>query len=315
MKLSELKQSFSIAIVGPTASGKSGLALELAQQVNGEIVSCDSLQVYKNFNIGTAKPSLAERALVPHHLIDLVSWQETFDAARYRTLALECIAEIHQRQRLPILVGGTGLYFRALCGQQFHDLPHDESLREQLNTLPTDTLYQKLQDLDPQRATEVHPHDRFRLIRACEINLLTGRRLASLSAEKSTDGFHPTLTVLCNPARDILHDKIRARTAAMLKAGLVGEVETLLAAGCTEKQKPMQAIGYRQVCDSLHGRLPEHELLEKIVIATRQYARKQLIWFRKVPVDLQLSEPYAVPEAIVQIKNQFSIASQKDTDA
>lgn len=292
-----------IAILGPTASGKSNLALALAQQIGGEIVSCDSVQTYKDFDIGSAKPSIAEQKLVPHHLIDLVKWDENFDAAQYRALALEAIHDVESRGKTPIVVGGTGLYFRALCGEKFHVLPHDKTLRSELNTWTTEDLYQKLTAIDPQRAKELHPNDRFRVIRAYEVASLSGRTMAELTASQEADEiFRPNFIILCSPARKVLEDMLRLRTAKMLNAGLISEVQTLLKDGCSVDAKPMQSIGYKQVCDFLLGKITETELAEAIVIASRQYARKQLMWFRKNSIDLVLEEPYQLERSLDLIK-------------
>lgn len=295
-----LEKRKPIAIIGPTASGKSGLALALAERIKGEIVSCDSVQVYKRFNIGSAKPNLEERHRVPHHLIDLVSWNETFDAARYRELALQSIKEISERGHVPIIAGGTGLYFRALCGEKFHDLPSDVELRKQLDTLSNEALMKKLQELDLVRAKKLHPNDRFRLMRACEISMLTGQSLASLSEGEDIAAIQP-FTVLCNPPREDLLEIIQKRSVKMLQDGLVDEVESLLKQGCPDSAKPMQSIGYRQVCEYLKGDISENQLLEKIVIATRQYARKQLMWFRNVRIDMELNNPYDVESCVERI--------------
>jgi len=289
----------SIAIVGPTASGKSAIGLALAERIQGEIVSCDSVQVYKEFNIGSAKPSQEECNRVPHHMIDLVNWNQNFDAARYRELALENIRDIHERGRIPIIVGGTGLYFRALCGAKFHDLPSSVELRKELDALTNEELLIKLQKLDPLRAKKLHPNDRFRLMRACEISILTGKSVENLE-EKEENSPRP-FTVLCNPPREDLLKIIQLRSEKMLNEGLIDEVRALLKQGCPVSVKPMQSIGYRQVCEYLQGTIAERQLLEKIVIATRQYARKQLMWFRNVPTDLILNNSYDVSQCVEKI--------------
>ncbi len=282
--LNSMKLPKLIAIVGPTASGKSRLALELAKQIKGEIVSCDSVQVYKGFDIGSAKASLKEQGEIPHHLINVVTWRESFDAARYRELALKAIEEIQRRSHTPILVGGTGLYFRALCGEKFHDLPSDSVLRQELSAWTSEVLYSKLQELDPLRAKELHPNDRFRVIRACEIAMLTGKSLSSLSQDSTIAPSHP-YTILCKPSRESLLRAIAQRSKHMLENGLIEEVSSLLKEGCPQSARPMQSIGYSQVCKFFNELIKEEHLLEAIIVATRQYARKQLMWFRKVPID------------------------------
>jgi tRNA dimethylallyltransferase len=274
-----------IAIVGPTASGKSALAMELAKKHQGEIVSCDSVQIYQGFNIGSAKPTLQEQAEVPHHLLDCASWQEPYDAARYGKDARKVITDIQNRNKLPIVVGGTGLYLRALWGYGFNDLPTDSELKAQLSTLTAEALYQKLQELDPQRASQLHPHDKFRLIRACEVATLTGSSLATLSKQE-TSIFAPDQVIMCSsPDKAKREERIRLRTELMLREGLIAETQNLLAQGCDPNCKPMQTIGYKQVVAYLQGEIKAKDLSERIVIATRQYARKQLMWFRQVEVN------------------------------
>lgn len=277
-----MKQGHTIAILGPTASGKSQLAMKLAREQGGEIVSCDSVQVYKGFDIGSAKPSLEEQKEIRHHMLDLVSWAEDFDAARYRDLARNTIADILRRGKLPIIVGGSILYYRALCGQSFHDLPSDQALRAKLKDMSNEELANKLRELDPERAKEIHPNDRFRLIRTCEIAILTGRTLKQIAEAKHPSTFRPKELIVLNLPVDSLENKIRERSQAMLKNGLIEEVRGLLTGGCPPSAKPMQSIGYKQVCEYLQGQIPENDLLEKIVIATRQYARKQNMWLRSL---------------------------------
>lgn len=298
------KKDNVIAIIGPTASGKSNLGMALAERWNGEIVSCDSVQVYKAFDIGSAKPSKEEQARIPHHMIDLVTWKQTFDAARYRDSALEKIQEIHARGKRAIIVGGTGLYFRALCGSQFHDLPSSAELRAQLETLSNEELHKKLASLDQDRGKQIHINDRFRLLRACEIALLTGESLQTLSLSR-TENLQRPFTVLCNPPREDLLKTISLRSEHMLKAGLLDEVESLLKEGCPDSTKPMQSIGYRQVCDFFRGDMSQNQILEKIIIATRQYARKQMMWFRKVPIDLEMNYPSDLLGNVDRILKQF----------
>lgn len=296
----------SLAIVGPTASGKSALGMQLARHLGGEIVSCDSVQVYKGFDIGSAKASQEEQREIPHHLIDCVSWREPFDAANYRKLALDAIKDIQSRKRIPIIVGGTGLYFRALCGHDFHDLPHDKNLRSQLEQLDDASLYAKLKTLDPQRAAALHPNDRFRVARACEINMLTGRTVQSLSHDAIASDFTPSFTILCQPKNEILQERIRLRTRQMLEEGLIEEVRSLLAEACPTDIKPMQSIGYKQVAEFLDGALQEDDLFEKILIATRQYARKQRMWFRKVSVGLVSEDPTDVDAVMSALQTSIT---------
>ncbi len=280
-------------IAGPTASGKSGLALELAKAVSGELVNCDSVQVYRGFNIGAAKPSAAEQRLVPHHLFDIVSANESFDAADYADRAAKVIADIKSRGRMPIVVGGTGFYLRALWGQAWDpNLPSDPAVRARFTALSSEELYQLLQHHDPERAKAIHPNDHFRLARAMELVTLIGGPLSSVgfgstTRNRDSDAF----VVILDPPRSVLHERIARRSSAMLGEGLIEEVQSLLKSGIDYTAKPMQSIGYKEVCAFLQGELREDDLTAAIATATRQYAKRQCTWFRRVEADLRLTEP------------------------
>jgi len=271
-----------VVIAGPTASGKSALGMELARQLNGEIVSCDSVQVYRGFDIGSAKPSAAERREIPHHLIDVVSWRDQFDTGTYGTTGRKAIADILRRGRLPVIVGGSGLYLRALQGQEWHgDLPKDEILRADLEKRESADLFRELQKLDPGRAAEVHPNDRFRIVRALEIVTLLGHPLRDLQKE-SPDASEEAYVVVLEPERAALHQAISSRTAAMVAAGLLPETQALLDEGCPQSAKPMMSIGYRQAAEVLTGGQEAGDLIPMIEAATRQYAKRQTTWFKSV---------------------------------
>ena len=273
-----------IAIVGPTASGKSELALRIAANTEVEIVSCDAVQVYRGFDIGTNKPSPSIRKEIAHHLIDLVDWHEDYNAARYRREAGQKIRKIKKRRKIPVLVGGCGLYFRALLGDNWHSAPPaDPKLRDQLQRLSNTELQQKLLHLDPQRAREIHVHDRVRLIRANEIAQLSGKPLQELAAD--TEHRLRPYTIYLKPPRTSLCRQIEYQTQQMLRAGLVVEVKNLLAAGYGKAQ-PMRSIGYRQVQAHLADEIPATQLEQKIIWATRQYAKRQVTWFNKVEYDV-----------------------------
>ena len=277
-----------IAIVGPTASGKSQLAMRLATQLAGEIVACDSVQVYRDFDIGANKPTLQQQRLVPHHLLDLVNWSEDYDAERYRQAARQTIKAISDRGKMPIVVGGCGLYFRALLGNSWHsNLPHDHQLRAKLASLNNDQLFEQLEQLDRQRAQQIHQHDRLRLIRATEIATLTGKKFSELP---DNDQFELIpYTIYLRPPRADLCLEIERRARQHLNDGLIAEVQRLQAQGCDSSRKPFRSIGYQQVSDYLIGNGQYEELVSKIIQATRQYAKRQTTWFNKVAHDICLN--------------------------
>ncbi|MCX6127005.1 MAG: tRNA (adenosine(37)-N6)-dimethylallyltransferase MiaA, partial [Proteobacteria bacterium] len=200
-----------LAVVGPTSSGKSDVALMLAQQLGGEIVCCDSVQVYRGFDIGSAKPSRADQAKVPHHLFNILEWHETFDAATYAVKAKECILDIEGRGKIPIVTGGSGLYLRSLISDRWNDdLPNDPALRDMLRMRSSIELYAELRQKDPRRAAEIHVNDRFRVVRALEIVLLTGKPVPQ--APESLPGQARHVTIVMEPPRENLLQKIAERT-------------------------------------------------------------------------------------------------------
>jgi tRNA dimethylallyltransferase len=286
-----------IVVGGPTASGKSSLALELAVALSGEIVCCDSVQIYRGFDLGSAKPSKKERELVPHHLFDEFAWDENCDAAVYAAKAKAAIALIRGKGRLPILVGGTGLYLRALLGQQWDDdIPSDEGLRAQLNERESADLFAQLTALDPRRAGQLHVNDRFRVRRALEINLLTGSPVREPKVSNEEKRSHTMIYL--NPPKDVLHLRINERTKVMLDDGLVDEVKGLLSRGVSADCKPMRSIGYKEVAAMLDGRLADSELEAAISLATRQYAKRQTNLYNKVVCDAKLADTQNLPEIV-----------------
>ena len=288
-----------IAITGATASGKSDFALQLARslrddrQINAEIICCDSVQVYRGFDIGAAKPAPEERAEFPHHLIDIVTWRDEFDAGKYAALARNLVAEIKSRGALPIFVGGSGLYLRAFFGQGFaENLPKDRELRDQLDEIATDELFTELKAIDPVRAGQLHPNDRVRILRAVELCRLTAGPVSAQMPDhgrvtaRKTPEREQTHLVFLNPERPILHQRIAERAKSMLIGGLLEEVQGLVITGCPATAKPMQAIGYRETLVALQaagGVIPRIDLgalAEQIIVATRQYAKRQTTWFK-----------------------------------
>lgn len=289
-----------LAILGPTASGKSSLAFKLAQEFGGEIVSCDSVQLYKGFDIGSAKASLEEQSKVKHHMIDLLEPEESFDAAQYAELAREKILDIIARGKLPILVGGTGLYYRFLAQDKVHALPGDKALKESLKELTEEELVFKLMELDPQRAKKIHKNDRYRLVRSVEIALSSQSNFSTKIKEEEKPSFFPKLCVLLDPLRKDLHEKIEKRSKLMLSQGLVEEVRSLRGK-YSPGTKAMETIGYKQVNKYLDLSGSDDELLFRIVCATRQYAKRQVTFFKKVAFDYSSESPKEDYEEICEL--------------
>jgi len=272
-----------IAIVGPTASGKSELALRIAEAFSGELVNCDALQLYRGFDIGTAKTPVAARRGIPHHLLDALDPQTSFSAGDYARAAREIIAGISSRGHLPLVVGGTGFYLRALL-DGLPALPgRDDLLRERLSRREQrhpGALHKLLRRLEPSAAARIHPRDVQKVTRALEIRLLTRARLPAPSAARPLEGFRLLLMGLA-PERSLLVDAIAARTRQMFAAGLIGEVRGLLEKGLSGKEKPFESLGYKQALAHLRGQISLEQALESTEIETRQYAKRQLTWFRR----------------------------------
>lgn len=274
-----------MAIVGPTASGKSDLALRIAQTFSGEIVNFDALQLYRGFNIGTAKTPLSARYGVSHHLFDVLEPRTGFSAGDYARAARETIAEIASRGRLPVAVGGTGFYLRALL-DGLPSLPsRDEALRARLSDREQrrpGALHRLLRRLEPAAAARIHPRDIQKLTRALEIRMLTRTTLPSRSTAKPFQGFR-LLQLGLAPDRTLLVEAIAARTRRMFQEGLLEEVRGLLAQGLSGDEKPFESLGYKQILAYLRGQATWEEAQESTEIETRQYAKRQLTWFRRDP--------------------------------
>jgi tRNA dimethylallyltransferase len=277
------------ALLGPTASGKSGLALALAGKFPLEIVSVDSAQVYRGMDIGTAKPSAAERATVPHHLIDLIDPVERYSAGRFRDDAIRAVAGVHARGRIPLLVGGTMLYYRALA-QGMDALPNaDAALRAQIDAEASDkgwpALHAELAKVDPKSAARIKPGDSQRIQRALEVWRLTKRPLSELQLGSANQlPFELKSFALVPQDRAELHQRIAERFDAMLKAGLVDELKALRSKFELDAELPsMRCVGYRQAWEFLEKKISVKELREAGVAATRQLAKRQLTWLRSLP--------------------------------
>ena len=277
-----------VAILGATATGKSALALSVAARFGGEIVNCDSTAVYRGFDIGTDKIALADRRGVPHHLIDIAEPTEDYTAAQFARDATAAIRDIHARGRLPILVGGTGFYFRALTRGLFPGPGRDAALRARLEAVAARRdvtfLHRLLRIVDPESARRIMPRDLKRLVRALEVFLLTGRPLTAHFAE--TASLIPDVDVLAIGLRlpaAAISDRVTRRVDEQFARGLLDEIRTLLARGIPEEARPFGGLVYRQAIEHLHGVRDEPATRALIAQENRRYARRQLIWFRKEP--------------------------------
>lgn len=272
------------ALVGPTAVGKTKLSLELAQHLNGELISCDSMQVYKGMDIGTAKASPQERAAVPHHLLDICQVTDTFTVADYQKKAKQAIQTITERGKLPILVGGTGLYYQAVVDDyDFFPIQAQELTRAKWEEIYKqqgwDFLIKRLQTIDPEYAQMIGPNDKKRTIRALEVYDLTGQPFSSLQKKKSN--FYKLAAVGLYMDRETLYARIEKRVDQMLADGLIDEVRQLQKQGGNLSHTSMQAIGYKQVFYYLEGLLSKEEMINAIKQETRHFAKRQLTWFKK----------------------------------
>lgn len=269
-----------LVIGGPTGSGKSDLALRLAEEIGAEIVNADSMQVYRGMDIGTAKPSPEELARVPHHLIDIVSPDQDFTASEFRRAATAAIEDIDRRGKKAIVVGGTGLYLRALLEGLLDSPTGDPELRRQFDDVPGEELHRRLLLADPETAARLHPNDRVRLIRALEVYLQTGRPISAFRAEHGFSGaYFDTLKAAISVERQELYRRLELRVERMIAAGLVDEVKGLLASGYRRDMKAMRSIGYKEICAHLDGEITLDEAVTLIKRDTRRYAKRQMTWF------------------------------------
>jgi tRNA dimethylallyltransferase len=273
-----------VFIAGPTAAGKSELALLLAEKIGGEIISVDSMQVYRGMDIGTAKASAEERQRVQHHLIDVAEINETFDAARFCRLATQAVREIVGRGHVPIFCGGTGLYFRAYL-EGLGDAPSaNHSVREQLQKLPLGSLLQELQEKDRKTFDTIDRQNPRRVIRAVEVIRLTGKPFSVQRGEwASTESEPPRKFFVIRRETADLRARIDLRVDWMFRAGLVEETRSLLKSGLDKNITAMQAIGYRQVVEHLEGARSLDETINLVKIRTRQFAKRQMTWFKRQP--------------------------------
>jgi tRNA dimethylallyltransferase len=277
-----------VVITGPTASGKSSLAIDLALHFGAEIVNADSMQVYRGMDVGTAKPTITERRGVPHHLLDVADPDEDFDAAKYRSLGIPILHDIASRNKISLLVGGTGLYIKSLLSGLFECPPADPELRDELRRIweargPA-YLYERLKSFDPESARKIHRNDRSRIIRALEVYSLTRQPFSSLIRRHGfkDQPFH-TLKICLQVDRPQLYDRINRRSVFMIEAGLVAETERLIMKGYTPDLKPMNSLGYRHIRKFLDGEYDLDEAILQLQRDTRRYAKRQVTWFRADP--------------------------------
>jgi tRNA dimethylallyltransferase len=278
-----------VAIVGPTASGKSSLGVWLARKFGGEVLACDSTQVYRGFDIGTSKPSAEERNGVPHHLLDLVDPAFTFTAGEYRLRAIAVLEDLRQRSRLPIFTVGTGLYLRALV-EGLADAPaRSQELRARLEARADahslQYLHRVLRRLDPEAAVRIGPRDRPKMIRAIEVCLLTGRPQTEIhqAGRARLEGYSP-IKIGLQPPRAALYERVERRLHTMLERGWLEEVARLIHSGVPSSAKPLDFIGYSELRAHLEGTITLAAAKKAISQATRHYAKRQLTWFRKEPL-------------------------------
>ncbi|MFH2024257.1 MAG: tRNA (adenosine(37)-N6)-dimethylallyltransferase MiaA [bacterium] len=282
----DLQQSQQIIpfIVGPTAVGKTATAIELAKRLNGEIISIDSRQVYKGLDVGTAKPTLRQQKEIPHHLIDILEPSEQISAGTYRELALVAVADILSRDKLPIFVGGSGMYVKALVQGIFQESLTDKSVRDkikaELDKKGIAELYNRLVDIDPELAVKIHLNDTKRITRALEIYEITGKPPSAHYRNQETESPFPNRIFVLTMERENLYQRINERVDQMIQDGLVDEVQALLNSGLRKNLDSLLTLGYQEVVTYLDGECSYAEMVENIKRNTRRYAKRQLTWFR-----------------------------------
>ena len=295
-----------IIICGPTALGKTSMAIKVAEIFNGEIIGADSMQIYRYMDIGTAKPTADEQSHVAHHMIDLIDPDEHFDARQFAEMAYEKIIRLYTRGITPFVVGGTGLYIKALVHGLFKSGPSDiqvrERLQEQARIYGVDFLHQKLRRYDPDTSERIHANDSYRIIRALEVNELTGKSITELQQDHGfKENRFNALKIGLHIKRELLYDRIDRRADAMIDSGFFDEVNRLLGMGYSDDLKSMQSIGYRHLIDFIKGRCSWDETLRTLKRDTRRYAKRQLTWFKAEP-EIVWKEPGQLREICQLIK-------------
>ena len=276
-----------ICVAGPTASGKTSLSIALAKALDGEVISCDSMQIYRGMDIGTAKPTAEEMAGVPHHMLDVVSPADDFSVSRYCEMADPILQDILARGKTAIIAGGTGLYMDALIrGNSFAPFPSTgmrEKLEAEADALGMEAMLEKLRAIDPESAARLPVNDRKRILRALEVYYETGMTITAhnLATQAIPPKYAPVWFALEDENRQDLYDRIDARVDIMLETGLMDEIHKLLASGIPEKCTAMQAIGYKEFIDAIHGRCTVAEAADLVKQSSRRYAKRQLTWLRR----------------------------------
>lgn len=278
----------TLSVLGPTASGKTGLAIELARRLDGEVVSCDSMQIYRGMDIGTATPTMEERAGIVHHLFDIVDPEDDFSAADYAKAAAEVIEDVALRGKTPILCGGTGMYYDSLMKiTSFSESVQNEALREELYEFAlahgNDALHARLREIDPESADAIHPNNVKRVIRAIEMYMTTGRTKTEIDREQiaGETRYDDTAIILDYADRAILYDRIERRVDIMIEDGLIPEIERIFMSGRSISRTASQAIGYKELIPYLRGECTLEEATAELKLATRHYAKRQIMWFRR----------------------------------
>lgn len=309
-----------IAIAGPTASGKTALSIELAKELNGEIVSCDSMQIYEDMNIGTAKPTIEEMQGIKHYLIGCVSPEQRYSVSEYKKQATEAIEEILAKGKVPIIVGGTGLYLDTLVyGIDFQEIEFDEAYRAELEKVAEtpdglQQLYLKAKKIDPEAIKIISPNDRKRIIRILEIYKATGKNKTQQNVESLKNGIqYDFLVFALNWDRQTLYDRINLRVDLMIEQGLIEEVENLRKK-YNKFPTAMQGLGYKEVVEYLENQLTKEEMIEKIKMQTRRYAKRQITWFRKNKDTIWLSGEDGLDKNIHIILSRYESGEKKEKE-
>lgn len=275
-----------VAVAGPTASGKTALALKIAERFDGEVVSCDSMQIYRHMDVGTAKPSIEEMERIPHHMIDIAEPFENYSVADFAEQARKCIDDILSRGKLPVLAGGTGLYMDSIIENiGFADFGSDEEFRREMQMLAdregNQAVHRLLAEKDPDAAEKIHPNNIRRVIRALEVCRLTGKTFTQVNMESRRQRMYHALIFAIDTDREVLYERINHRVDRMIDEGLVEEVQGLRNMGISREHTSMQAIGYKELMEFLDGNCNFDEAVEKIKQESRRYAKRQITWFKR----------------------------------